>query len=119
MFARTLVSAASVVRFGAVVRPSGGVDLRRLPPFTMLLVRTMNSLYRVVVTEGQEVYVQGGAFFPDATKAYLEGASSRGGTLRVGSIAVGLKLEIRSADHHVITSRVRAITTVAGSGVPH
>ena len=55
-----------------------GVDVRHLPPFTTLLVWTMNSLYRVVITQQPEVIVQGGVFFPDPTSAYLDGADSGG-----------------------------------------
>jgi hypothetical protein len=55
-----------------------GVDVRHLPPFTTLLVRTMNSLYRVVIAQQPEVFVQGGVFFPDPTSAYLDGADSGG-----------------------------------------
>ena len=55
-----------------------GVHLRRLPPFTTLLVQTANSLYRLVITRGPEVYVQGGVFFPDLTSAYVEGSSGGG-----------------------------------------
>ena len=51
--------AATLDRFVDVVKGVEGVHLRNLPPFTTLLVRTMNSLYRVVIAEGLEVYVQG------------------------------------------------------------
>jgi hypothetical protein len=71
----------------------------------------MNSLYRVVVTHGTEIYVQGGAFFPDPTSASLEGASVGGSCLRVGWIGVGLLVEFRSGGRRIITSPVRAITT--------
>jgi hypothetical protein len=88
-----------------------GVDLRQLPPSTTLLVRTTNSLYRVVITGGPEVYLQGGAFFPVSTSVHLEGASYGGSGLRAGWIGVDLSLEIRSGGRRIITSRVRAIAT--------
>jgi hypothetical protein len=94
-----------------VIEPIEGVYLRHLPPFTTLLVCTVNSLYRVVITDGPEVYVQGGFFFPDATSAYLDGASIGGNCLKVGWIGIGLLMEIRSGGRRVITSPVRAITT--------
>jgi hypothetical protein len=97
-----------------------GVNLRHLAPFTTLLLRTMNSLYRVVITQGPEVYIQGGAFFPDPTSAYLDGASIGGSWIRVGWVGVGRRVEIRSGDRRIITSPVRAITTVpASSSVEH
>jgi hypothetical protein len=111
-----LVRAVTLDRFGDVVENIEGVHLRHLPPFTTLLVRTMNSLYRVVITQGPEVYVQGGAFFPDPTSAYLDGASIGGNCLRVGWIGVGLLVEFRSGGRRIITSPVRAITTEQAPG---
>ena len=58
------VRAVTLDRFDDVVNDIKGVDVRHLPPFTTLLVRTMNSLYRVVITQQPEVFVQGGVFFP-------------------------------------------------------
>ena len=86
-----------------------GVHLRQLPPLTMLLVWTKNSLYRIVVTEGSSVYVQGGTFFPDPTSAHLDGASMGGGFLQVGWIGVGRLMEIRAGGTRIVTSPVRAI----------
>ena len=45
-----LLRAATLDRIGDLVDDTAGVHLRDLPPFTTLLVWTMNSLYRVVVT---------------------------------------------------------------------
>jgi hypothetical protein len=110
------VCAATLDRIGDLVDDTAGVHLRDLPPSATLLVWTMNSLYRVVITQWPEVYIQGGAFFPDPTAAYLDGASI-GGTLRVGWIGVGLFVEIRSGGRRIITSAVRAITTERGSSL--
>jgi len=111
---------ATLDRFGDVVENIKGLHLRNLPPFTTLLVRTMNSSYRVVITHWPEVYVQGGAFFPDPTSAYLDGANI-GGSLRAGWIGVDLSVEFRSGGRRIVTSRVRAITTeqAPGSVVVH
>lgn len=114
------VRAATLDWYRDVVEDIEGVHLCRLPPFTTLLVRTMNSLYRVVITQGPEVYVQGGAFFPVPTSASLDGASIGGSCLRVGWIGVGLLMEIRSGGRRFITSPVRSIATEqASSSVVH
>ena len=113
----TLLRAATLDRIGDLVDDTAGVHLRDLPPCTTLLVWTMNSLYRVVVTQWPEVYVQGGAFFPDPTLARVEGASFGGSCLRVGWIGAGLLVEIRSGGRHIITSPVLAITTEQASSV--
>jgi hypothetical protein len=89
-----------------------GLHLRHLPPFTTLLIRTLNSVYRVIVTEGPEVCIQGGAFFRDPAAAYLDGASIGGRCIRQGWIGVGLRIEMRSGSQRIITSPVRAIITL-------
>jgi len=110
------VRAVTLDRFGDVVNDIKGVDVRHLPLFTTLLVRTMNSLYRVVIAQPPEVFVQGGVFFPDPTPAYLDGANVGGRSLKVGWIGVGLLMQIRQGDRLVITSPVCAITTEQASG---
>lgn len=115
-----LLRAATLDRLGDVVEDIEGVHLCHLPPFTTLLVKTMNSLYRIVITHWPEVCVQGGTFFPDLTSACLDGASIGGSCLRVGWIGVGLLVEIRSGSLRIITSPVRAITIeLASSSVVH
>ena len=111
-----LARAATLDCFRALVEDVEGVQLRHLQPFATLLVRTMNSVYRVILTQGLEVYVQGGAFSPGPTAACLDGASIGGSCLRVGWIGVGLSLEIRSPGRRIVTSPVRAITIEQASG---
>ena len=41
-----------------------GVELGELEPMTTVLVWTWNSLYRVVVSEGSDVWVRVGCCFP-------------------------------------------------------
>jgi len=113
----TRLRAATLDRVGDLLDDTAGVHLCDLPPFTTLLVWTRNSLYRVVVTQWPEVYVQGGAFFPDPTLAHVDGASIGGSCLRVGWISAGLFVEIRSGGRHIITSPVLAVTTEQASSV--
>jgi hypothetical protein len=108
---------ATLDRIGDLVDDTVGVHLSVLPPFTTLLVWTMNSLYRVVVIQWPEVYVQGGAFFPEPTLVRVDGASFGGSCLRVGWIVAGLLVEIRSGGRRIITSRVLAITIQHASGL--
>jgi hypothetical protein len=93
-----------------------GVDLRHVAPLTDLLVRTMNSLYRVVIADGPRVYVQGGTYFPDPTFAALDGVSISGRGVTGGWIGIGLALEIRSGEHWVVTSPVLGIAARSSSG---
>lgn len=107
-----LVCAATLNRLVDVLADIECVRLRDVPPFTTLLVETVNSQYRVVITRGRNVCVQGGAFFREPTSAYLDGASIGGSSLRVGYICVGLLVEIRAGGRRIVTSPVRSITVV-------
>ena len=97
--------------FGLVIVNHEGVELRDLPPLTTVLVRTTKSVYRLVTARWPEVYVHGGAFFPDPTRARLDGASLGGSWLKVGWIVVGLRMEIRWEGRRIVTSPVVAIST--------
>jgi hypothetical protein len=103
--------AATLGRFGDVADAVVGVHLDTFAPFTTLIVHTTYSVYRVVIGRGPEVYVQGGAFFPNPTAAYVEGASIGAACLKVGWIGVGLLMEIRVGDQRIVTSPVHAIRT--------
>jgi hypothetical protein len=102
--------------FLRVVSGGKGLYLCHLPPRTTLLVRTLNSLYRIVITHAPEVCIQGGAFFPEPTSAWVVGSSSvPGGPLKVGWIGIGLRIELRSGDQYVVTSAVHAITAACSA----
>jgi hypothetical protein len=115
-FTGQMVPPATLDWSSDLVEDVQSVDLHHLPRFTTVLVLTMNSLYRVVITRGPQVCVQGGVFFPNLTSAYLDGALVGGSSLGLGWIGVGLPVEIRSGGRRIVTSRVRAITTVQPSG---
>jgi len=104
-----IVSGATLGRIGHLVDDMAGVLLRDLPPFTTLLVRTLNTLYRVVITDRPEVYIQGGEFFPSPTLVHLNGARLGDSSLRVGWIAVDLRVEILWNGRLILTSPVRTI----------
>ena len=66
-----------------------GLALRQLEPLTELLVQTRNTRYRIVVSRDADIVIQGGAFFPDPTRAHVEGSSLGGNLLKVGWIGIG------------------------------
>jgi hypothetical protein len=98
------------------VTPGGGVSLHALEPLTTIVVATRNSQYRITVSAGAVIYIQGGRFFPETTNARLDGSSAGGSFLKVAWIGVGLRMEISSGGQRIITSPVRAITR---DGQPH
>ena len=74
--------------------------------FTTLVVRTDNSVYRITILTPhlREVLVQGGKFFPERTRACLNGSSFGGSCLKLGWVSLGLYLEFHAGgpvDHHV------------------
>lgn len=86
-----------------------GVSLREMQPLTSLVVQTRNTRYRIIVSNGDDIIIQGGTFFPDPTSARLEGASLGASLLKVGWIGVGLRMEIRAGGQRIVTTTVRAI----------
>ena len=101
--------AATLDGFAAAASAADGITLRDLEPLTELLVRTCNSLYRIVISHNTDVFVQGGQFFPEMTVARLEGATFGGSFLKMGWIGVGLHMEIWARGQRIVTSPVRAI----------
>ncbi|HTI43447.1 MAG TPA: hypothetical protein VL693_16585 [Vicinamibacterales bacterium] len=91
-----------------------GIYLRDLDPLTTLLVRTRNSTYRVIVSHGTSVLVQGGRFFRDATAARIDGSGFGGSLLKTGWIGVGFRMEIVADGERIITTPVREVTVDRG-----
>lgn len=87
-----------------------GIYLRDLDPLTTVLVRTRNSTYRVIVSHGTSVLVQGGRFFPEMTAARLDGSGLGGSLLKSGWIGVGFRMEILANGERIITTAVRDLT---------
>ena len=88
-----------------------GIGLIDVNAFTTLVVRTDNSIYRITILRphAREVLVQGGKFFPERTRACLNGSSFGGSCLKLGWVGLGLHLEFHAGDQWIITSHVRAI----------
>ena len=86
--------------------------MESLAPGTTLIVQTRNSQYRLTVLNGERdaVLVEGGARFPKAVLARLQGASAGGRLVKAGWIGVGLLMELWVGAHRIITSPVRSVT---------
>jgi hypothetical protein len=87
------------------------LEFSQLAPLTTLLVWTRNSLYRLVVAQGCEVLLQGGAMFPEPTPAHVDGARGGGTRLKTGWIGVGLVMEFHVGQTQFSTSPIVAIAT--------
>ena len=88
-----------------------GLGLTDVDAFTTLMVRTDNSVYQITILQPhrREVVVQGGAFFPERTRACLSGSTFGGSCLKMGWVGIGLHLEFHVEDQWIITSHVRSI----------
>ena len=74
--------------------------------------------YRVIFDRGRldrvpGVWVQGGKFFPERTRACLSGSNFGGSCLKLGWVGLGLHMEFHAGDQWIITSHVRAIAVEA------
>ncbi|HVG69542.1 MAG TPA: hypothetical protein VM819_01490 [Vicinamibacterales bacterium] len=104
------VPAQAATLDGFALAASGpGVALGTLEPLTELKVQTRNTCYRIVISRDADIVIQGGTFFPDPTRAHVEGASFGGNLLKVGWIGVGLRMEILAEGRRIVTTAVRSI----------
>ena len=115
----TVTRAATLAGFTAAVATTHGVHLRDLAPMTTLHVQTRNSQYRIIVSSGEAVLVEGGQFFPCLTAAHVSGASVGGSFLKVGWIGVGLRMEILVDGRRIVTSPVLDISTAPANTRVH
>ena len=118
---KTVVLQTSTLEgFVAAATQAEGIGLSELEAFTTVVVRTANSVYRITTLElrGHTVLVEGGAFFPERTRALLTGSTFGGSCLRSGWIGVGLHLEFQVGGQTVVTSRVRSVA-IRRAATPH
>lgn len=84
--------------FAEEVAFTEGVNVREAEPLVPILVRTRNSLYRIIPLRwgNADVLVQGGPFFPEPTAARLSGSTFGGSFLKLHWIRVGMHMEIET-----------------------
>lgn len=106
--------------FAAEIAAADGVGLGDLDTLSTLLIRTLNSLYRVVVLEPPRprILIQGGRFFPEPTEARLAGASFGGSLLKLSWFGHGLRMEIYSDGQRIVTSPVQSIKVCRDADLP-
>jgi hypothetical protein len=94
---------------------SGGVDVHRLPPGTVLDVRTRRSSYRLEVCDGDRglVTARGGRVFPREVLTRLNGSTYGGGMIKAGWVVAGLRLEFERDFRRVLTSPVVSVDVIA------
>lgn len=91
-----------------------------LEAITILLVRTQNTLYRMVVVDppSPRILIQGGRFFPEPTAARFSGSSVGGSLLAIAWLGVGLRMEISFDGRRILTSPVRSVRIERPAALP-
>jgi hypothetical protein len=92
----------------------GGVWLKNLGTHDALLVRTQNSMYRIVKTGPGDYTIEGNKdYCPSATPCKIHGSTWGGSMLKIGYVGKGLFLEFSTKEHRVVTtSQIVAIETL-------
>jgi hypothetical protein len=102
--------AQTLESFVRAVTDAEGLRLASLRPMSRLVVRTTNTLYRLVILEPRpSVLLQGGGYFPAATEVQFCGSSLGGSLLRTHWIGVGFQMELSGPAGRIVTSPVRSI----------
>ena len=91
--------------------PLAGVPLEALAPFDTILVRTLNSQYRILLLNPNtgRALVDGLHQIAGPVDAVVYGSTYGGAKFKVGFIGVGLRLEMWVKDKLVSTSPVQSI----------
>ena len=95
--------------------PSGSslaeVDLDSLQQFDTILLRTMNSDYRILLLDPNtgRALVEGGQILTEPREALVSGSSPHGSHFKLGSIVVGNHVEMWVDGRIIATSRVESI----------
>ncbi len=104
--------------FAEEVSRVDGLSINELESISTLLIRTQNSLYRVIVLQPPDanIIVQGGHFFPEASEGRLIGSSFGGSFLKMGWIGIGFRMEIYQGLRRIVTSPVQSIEILRDPG---
>lgn len=104
--------------FAEEVSKVDGLAIAELESISTVLIRTQNSLYRVIVLQPPDanIIVQGGQFFPEPTDGRLIGSSFGGSFLKMGWIGIGFRMEIYQGLRRIVTSPVHSIEIVRDPG---
>ena len=96
----------------AAARIGDTLQLDRCPELEWITVRTLRSVYDVIVLSGDTgtVMIRGGDLFPEFCRATITGSLFHAVAIKPGVIAVGLNLEFVVDGRSIITSPVQDIS---------
>jgi hypothetical protein len=77
-----------------------------------IVVTTRSSVYELVVLRGDrgEVFVRGGRYFTEGTRALFLGSMAHDGSLEPHAIGIGLRMKFFCGARVVITSPVQSLS---------
>jgi hypothetical protein len=86
--------------------------------FETIAVNTRRSVYEIVVLDGRtgDILVRGGSDFPEFRRVMFVGSTAGGSAIKLNTIDIGLRMELRVGDETVITSPVSAIVRTHQAG---
>jgi len=90
---------------------SSDVMLESLNAFDTIIVKTHNSLYRILLLDPKtgRVLVDGGEYLVEPSEALLKGSASVGSEFKVGTISVGCRLEMWVDESVFLTSPIESL----------
>ncbi len=99
---------------GNIIRSEieGGVDLRHLPPHSMLEVETHNRAYRIVMQRDCQALISGHPeFCPEPVLVRINGSNWGGSMIKMAYLGRGMHLEFRHPMYEglIVTSPIRDI----------
>jgi RNA polymerase-binding transcription factor DksA len=92
------------------------VNLESLAPFDTILVRTLNTDYRILLLdpESGRALVEGGQYLMDPREASVTGSQLFGSCFKTGQLVIGSHMEMWIDEKIVSTSRIQSISVEHG-----
>jgi|SRR3989344_1383589 len=107
---------ATLDGFGEFVDKEQGIFIKDIPLNTILEIRTLNSVYTLMVLDAvkREVLMKGGEFLPELAKCTFSGSTFGGKNIRTGWIGIRMCMEFRiNSGKTITTSWVQSIGIVS------
>jgi hypothetical protein len=110
-----LLPVTEPLRNGANTTLEHRIRLEACRELERIVVRTRRSVYEIIVLSGKagDVLVRGGRFFPKFRQATVTGSIFGGCGVELGSISVGLHLELQCGGGSFLTSQIVAVSRIA------
>ena len=108
---RQLVPPFNPINQAAQVDAADSVNLESLAPFDTILVRTLNSDYRILLLDPKSgrALVEGGPYPTEPRAASVTGSQLLGSRFKTGQIVIGSHMEMWIDGKIVSTSRIQSI----------